>query len=102
MGKIFQKFLKLNKELETRPYLKELAEYCYAWRQVYCQIAVPGMYLSFQYPVYEIWEQCQPEYKNTEVLPNFTEDFTEMLGRHDYLLYREENKVKILKIINEK
>jgi len=82
-------------ELFELIYLKELAEFCYAWRQVYTQEEMPGMILNFQMPVYELWKYGQPEDKNTKL------DFSDFkLGQYQYLLAREGHKVRVLEMLN--
>ena len=90
-GEGFGDFLESFLEIENALTLKDLADYCYAWRQVYSQGDIQGMQVSFKTPAYEIWKQCQPEYKGPVVMP-------EKFGNFEYLLYRDENKVRVFEI----
>ncbi len=66
-GADLHEFSKSAPFAQNLPYLSDFIEFCYTWQQVYLQ-GEEGVLIESDYPLYEIWKRCQPEFKGeTEI-----------------------------------
>ncbi len=69
------------------PYLSDFIDFCFLWKQIY--LGRQGMtQFESAYPVYAIWQRCQPEFVGAQVIEDWE-------GPFRYQLVREAGRVKI-------
>lgn len=73
------------------PYISDFIEFCYLWQQVYLDPEIGVTEIHSDYPIYEIWERCQPEFGGNKEIENWNGPFI-------YRIFRENNKVRVLTI----
>lgn len=71
------------------PYISDFIQFCYIWQQVFLDNFVDNVNFISDYPVYPIWERCQPEFNGSQTIANWD-------GPFSYTIYRESGKVAIL------
>lgn len=57
------------------PYLPDFIKFCYLWQQTYLQPELGVLKIYSDYPVYEIWQRCQPEFNGDKVIEDWDGPF---------------------------
>ena len=70
------------------PYLADFIEFCGLWRKIYLQRDSEAILLESPYPLYDIWQRCQPEFTGSLEITNWQ-------GPFHYVLYRENARVMV-------
>ncbi|MCX7123521.1 MAG: DNA-binding domain-containing protein [Gammaproteobacteria bacterium] len=84
-------FIKTAPFADGLPYLADFIEFCFVWRQVYLRGEV--ILIESDYPVYEIWQRCQPEFVGEKIIANWQGPFV-------YGISREEGRVVVSEQLN--
>lgn len=71
------------------PYLSDFIQFCYLWQQVFLDPTQGIIKIESDYPVYAIWERCQPEFTGDTPISDWH-------GPFSYTIYRENGKVIVL------
>lgn len=88
-GSQFAEFASIAPFAEALPYLSDFIEFCYLWQQCYVQATGEVLVIESDYPLYDIWARCQPEFKDESIIENWQ-------GPFHYALYYEDAKVKVI------
>lgn len=62
------------------PYLPDFINFCYQWQQIYLNPELGSVTIISNYPVYEIWQRCQPEFQGEKTLAEWHGPFTYVLS----------------------
>jgi len=89
-GADLSEFVKTAPFAHDLPYLSDFVEFCYVWQQVYLR-GGEAVLIESDYPVYAIWERCQPEFVGEKTIENWQ-------GPFQYALERSKDKVNVLHI----
>jgi hypothetical protein len=87
-GADLHEFVKTAPFAEGLPYLSDFTQFCFVWKQVYLRSDGAITVLESNYPVYEIWQRCQPEFVGEQAIQNWQGPFV-------YAVYREDERVKV-------
>lgn len=87
-GKELSHFIKDAPYIQDFPYLPDFIDFCYLWQQTYLGTNLKTDPVCFDYPVYEIWQRCQPEFSGDKAIDDWQ-------GPFNYLLYRESDRVMV-------
>ena len=85
-GAELHEFVKTAPFAEKFPYLSDFTEFCFVWKQVY--LRGEAMLLESEYPLYEIWQRCQPEFTGDAHIDHWQGPFV-------YMIYREGQRVVV-------
>jgi hypothetical protein len=94
-GQFFANFISHYKAAASVPYLGDLAQFEWLWYQVFHGAPNIPYFMQSNYPVTQLWEMCQPEYRGDFVMPDLAEPLRVMLVQreqriHWYHLIQEE------------
>ncbi|MCX8514614.1 MAG: putative DNA-binding domain-containing protein [Burkholderiales bacterium] len=90
-GQDLHEFVKTLPLINNLPYLPDFIEFCYLWQQIFLYPKLGVIKVISDYPLYEIWERCQPEFTGNQLIENWQGEFS-------YLVYRECDKVIVKKV----
>jgi hypothetical protein len=91
-GKDFGRFIKNTAPwFPDYPYLLDFANFCWHWHQVFLQLE-SSVTLQSPYPIYQLWQECQPEYVRESPL-NLRGD-----GKFNYFLFKQGQKVCVVSV----
>ena len=85
----FSEFIKTAPFAENIEYLPDFTEFLFYWRAVLLDPTFSGVRLESNYPLYDIWERCQPEFKGDPSIKNWQGPFV-------ITLYRDDGKVHVV------
>lgn len=88
-GKDLSHFVKSIKVFNHLEYLPDFIDFCYMWQQVFLYPNLGVITITSKYPLYQIWERCQPEYSGEKKIENWEGPFI-------YKIFRENDFVKVL------
>lgn len=88
-GEGFSDFIREAPCSNELPYLSDFTAFLFYWRAVFLDSSLAGMKLESDFPLYEIWQRCQPEFKGEL-------EIKEWKGPFEITLYRENEKVRVL------
>ena len=88
-GYDFSQFAKSIKIFDHLPYLPDFIDFCYLWQQVFISHESDKINISYDYPIYQIWERCQPEYTGNKQIKDWK-------GPFHYSIFKENGLVIIL------
>ena len=86
-GADLHEFVKMAPFAGDFPYLADFIEFCFIWKQTYLR-EMGVMLIESDYPVYEIWQRCQPEFVGEVAIDNW-------LGPFYYAVYRQDGRVVV-------
>lgn len=89
-GAELSEFVKSAPFAQGLPYISDFVEFCYLWQQVYLKGGDPIL-IESDYPIYAIWERCQPEFTAETTIENWQ-------GPFQYVIARDQDKVNVLHI----
>lgn len=86
-GQQFPEFIATYTAAASVPYLSDLAQFEWLWYHVFHGAPNIPQYMQSNYPVTQIWEMCQPEYKGDFVLTDLAEPLHVMLVQREQRIY---------------
>ncbi len=87
-GAHLHEFVKTAPVAQDFPYLSDFVEFCFMWRQTYLHAGPEVTLIESDYPLYAIWQRCQPEFKAEVSIENWEGPFC-------YALYFENGCVNV-------
>jgi hypothetical protein len=90
-GADFHDWVKQLPFIDKFPYLPDFVELCYLWQQIYVNPELGVFKITSNYPLYQIWQRCQPEFIGDKEIDDWNGEFS-------YLIYLENNKVVIKQV----
>ena len=87
-GQQFPNFITNYTSAASLPYLSDLAQFEWLWYQVFHGAPNIPQFMQSNYPVTQLWEMCQPEYKGDFVLPDLVEPLRVMLVQREQRIHR--------------
>jgi hypothetical protein len=86
-GQMFADFIVNYSPAASLPYLSDLVKLEWLWYQVFHDASDIPRFMQSQYPITQLWEMCQPEYRGDFVLQDLTEPLRVMLVQHEQRIH---------------
>lgn len=90
-GQDFHSFAASSPYAGDLPYLEDFVEFCYLWHHTFLDQQSEIVQIESEFPLYEIWERCQPEYTGDKKVINWT-------GPFFYIMSHDNGKVLVVPV----
>lgn len=86
-GQYFSAFIADYSAAATVPYLSDLAKLEWLWYQVFHDGSDKPRFMQSNYPITQLWEMCQPEYRGDFVLADLAAPLKVMLVQREQRIH---------------